>query len=85
VAQVGVGTPPPKISTGTIRISRYLRSAQATLKDPEVVLIDVPVVVHKGVLAVGIGLGHPGAAEARLEVAEVLLIHVGVTVEVTRR
>jgi hypothetical protein len=71
-------------SSCTTRIGRIAGSAHACLEDDEIAQVYVIVTVQNGILAIGVGLGLAGAGVARLEMAEVLLVHVAVAVEVTR-
>ena len=69
-------------SIRTIRIGRITGPADAGLEHPEVVPVYVLIRIQVGILATWFD-GFTRAGVTRLEVAEVLLIHVAVAVEVT--
>ena len=71
-------------SLRTARVSRHASPTHARERDGEVVLIDVLVAVQPGVLTSRIDLRDSRACQASLEIPEVGLVHVAVTIEVAR-
>src|SRR4030042_798793 len=70
------------LSIQAIRVRGQLRSGEATREELKIVAVHVGIAVEFRVHAGRVGLHGPRAGEACLQVAEVLLVYVTVTVEV---
>ena len=66
----------------TIQICDYIGSTDTTLKDAKITLIHIVVAIQIGILAIGIVLRIAIAGHAFLQVAEILQIHVKITIKI---